>query len=74
MVSNQQNMNHVGIDKFLHALWSLNVKKDDISGEQLKIKYINVALNSTQQSYLTLTKYEDDEANEDKEIVRPLSQ
>ena len=38
MVSNQQNMNQVGIDEFLRALLSLDVKKDDISGEPVKLK------------------------------------
>ena len=37
MVSNQQNLNQVSIDKFLRALQSLGVKKDDLSGEPLKI-------------------------------------
>ena len=39
MVSNQQNSNQVGIDVFLRALRSLGVKKDELSGEPLKIKY-----------------------------------
>ena len=43
MVSNQQNLNQMGIDEFLRALRSLGVKKDDISGESLKIKYSSVA-------------------------------
>ena len=43
MVSNQQNLNQVGIDEFLLALRSLDVKKDEISGKPLKIKYKNVA-------------------------------
>ena len=42
MVSNQQNLNQVSIDEFLRALRSLGVKKDDISGEPLKIKYSSV--------------------------------
>ena len=37
MVSNQQNLNQVGIDEFLRAWRSLCVKKDDIYGEPLKI-------------------------------------
>ena len=37
MMNNQQNLYKVGIDKFLRALQSLGVKKDDISGEPLKI-------------------------------------
>ena len=37
MVSKQQNLNQVGINEVLHALQSLGVKKDDISGEPLKI-------------------------------------
>ena len=43
MVGNQQNLNQVGIDEFLRALRSLGVKKNDISGEPLKLKYSNVA-------------------------------
>ena len=43
MVSNQLNLNQVGIYKFLRPLRSLGVKKDDISGDPLKIKYSNVA-------------------------------
>ena len=35
------------IDGFLRSLQSLGVKKDDISGEPLKIKYNNVAPYST---------------------------
>ena len=43
MVSNQQNLNQVGIDEFLRLLRSLGVKKNDIGGEPLKIKYSSVA-------------------------------
>ena len=32
MVSNQQDLHHVGIDDFLRALRSLGVKRDEISG------------------------------------------
>ena len=35
MVSNQQNLNQVGIDEFLCALRNIGVKKDDISGDAL---------------------------------------
>ena len=61
MVRNQQNLNQVGIDAFLRALKSLGVKKDDISGEPLKIKYSSVAPYSTHQTHSTPTKYEDEE-------------
>ena len=37
MVSNQHNLNQVGIDEFFRALWSLGVKKDKMSGEPHKI-------------------------------------
>ena len=47
MVSNQQNLKQVGIDEFLRELRSLGVKKNDISGGPLKIKYSNVASYST---------------------------
>ena len=67
MVSNQQNLNQVGIDEFLRALRSLGVKKDDISGERLKIKYSNVAHYCTHQRHSTPTRYDDD----DDEDVRP---
>ena len=53
MVSNQQNLNHVGIDEFLRALSSLAVTKDDISGEPLKIKLSNVAPYSTHKRHST---------------------
>ena len=38
MVSNQQNLNLVGIDTFVCALRSLGVKKNDINGDALKNK------------------------------------
>ena len=57
IVSNQQNLNQVGIDKFLRALQSLGVKKNDISGEPLKIKYSSVAPYSPYQRNSTPTKY-----------------
>ena len=64
----------MGIDKFLCALQSLGVKKDVISGEPLKIKYSNVAPNSTHQRHSTPTKYEDEEKDDDNEKeVRPPS-
>ena len=72
MVSNQQHLNQVGIDKFLRSLRSLGVKKDDISGEPLEIKYSNVAPYSTPHRHSTLTKYEDEE-EDDEEDVRPPS-
>ena len=73
MVSNQQNLNQVGIDEFLRALRSLGVKNDDISGEPLKIKYSNVAPYSTHQRYSTPTKYEDEEEDDDEEDACPPS-
>ena len=73
MVSNQQNLNQVGIDEFLRALRSLGVKKDDICGEPLNINYSNVAPNSTHQRYSTPTKYEDEEEDDDEEEVQQPS-
>ena len=73
MVSNLQNLNKVCIDQFLRSLRSLGVKKDDISGEPLKIKYSNVAPYSTLHLYSTPTKYEDEEEDDDEEDVRPPS-
>ena len=73
MVSNQQSLNQVGNDEFLRALRSLGVKKDDISDEPLKIKYINLAPNSTHQRHSTPTRYEDEEEDDDDEDVRPPS-
>ena len=73
MVSNQQNLNQVGIDDFLRALGSLGVKKDDISGEPLKIKYSSVAPYSTHQRHSIPTKYEDEEEDDNEEEVRPAS-
>ena len=73
MVSNQQNLNQTGIDEFLRTLRSLSVKKDDISGEPLKIKYSNVAPYITHQRHLTQTKCEDEEEDDVEEDVRPPS-
>ena len=73
MVSNHQNFNQVGIDEFLRALRSLGVKKDDISGEPLKMKYSSVAPYSTHQRHSTPTKYEDAEEDDNKEEIRPQS-
>ena len=73
MVSNQQNLNQVGIDEFLHALQSLGVKKDDISAEPLKLKCSSVAPYSTHQRHSTLTKYEYKEEDDNEEEVRPPS-
>ena len=67
MVSNQQNLNQVGIDEFLRALRSLGVKKDEISGEPLKIKYKNVA------PYGAVHEKVDEAEDIEKEKVRPLS-
>ena len=72
-MSNQQNLSQVGIDEFLRALRSLGVKKDDISGDPLKIKYSNVAPYSTHQRHSTITRYEDEEEDDDDEDVRPPS-
>ena len=73
MVSNQQKLNQVSIDEFLRALRSLVVKKDDISGEPLKIKYSNVAPYSTFQRHSKPTKYDNEEEDDDEEEVHPPS-
>ena len=73
MVSNQQNLYQVGIDEFFGALRNLGVKKDDISGEPLKIKYSSVAPYSTHQRHSTLNKYEDEEVDDNEEEVHPPS-
>ena len=39
MVSRRQDLRQVGIEKFLRALRSLGIKKDDLIGETLKYKY-----------------------------------
>ena len=39
MVSRRQDLRQVGIKKFLCALRSFGIKKDDLSGEMLKYKY-----------------------------------
>ena len=72
MVSNQQNLNQVGIDEFLRALQSLGVKKDEICGEPLKIKYKNVAPYGAVQRHSTLVEYEAEDS--EKEKVRLPSQ
>ena len=73
MVSNQQNLNQVGIDEFLCALRSLGVKIDNISGEPLKIKYSSVAPYSTHKRQSTPNKYENEEKDDDdeKEVCQP---
>ena len=58
MVSNHQNLNQVGIDEFPLALRSLGVKKNEISGEPLKIKYKNVAPYGAVQCHSTSVEYE----------------
>ena len=60
MVSNQENLNQVGIDEFVSALRSLGVKNDNIGGELLKIKYCDVAPYSTNQRHSKLTKYKNE--------------
>ena len=66
-------MNQVGIDEFLRALRSFGVKKDDLSGEPLKIKYSNVAPYRTNQRHSTPARYEDEEEDDDDNDVRPPS-
>ena len=73
MESNQQNSTQVGNDEVLPALRSIGVKKDGISGEPLKIKYSNVAPYSTHQRHSTLTKYQDEEKDDEEKSVCPLS-
>ena len=77
MVSNQQNLNQVNIDEFLSALQSLGVKKYEISGEPLKIKYKNVPPYGSVQRHSKSVEYEHkklDEAEDmEKEKVRPPS-
>ena len=70
MVSNQQNLNQVGIDEFLRALRSLGVKKDKIRGEPLKIKYKNVAPYSAVQRHSTPVEYEAEDI-EREEVRQP---
>ena len=66
MVSNQQNLNQVGIDEFLRALRSLGVKKDEISGEPLKIKYKNMAPYGAVQRHSTPVEYETEDIEKEK--------
>ena len=73
MVSNQQNLNQESIDEFPRELRSLGVKKNEKSGEPLKIKYNNVAPYSTQQRHSTPTKYADKEDDDKEKDVRPTS-
>ena len=73
MVSNQQNLDQVGIDEFLRALKSLSLIKDNINDKTLKIKYSNMAPYSTHKRHSTLTKYEDEEEddNDEQEVRQP---
>ena len=63
---------------FLSALRSLGVKKDEISGEPLKIKYKHVAPYGAVQRNSTPAEYEhekvDEEEDIEKEEVCPPSQ
>ena len=65
------------IDDFLRALRSLGVKKDEISGEPLKIKYKNVVPYGSVQRHSTPVEYEHKKVDEgediEKEKVRPPS-
>ena len=63
----------MGIDEFLRAVRSLGVKKDEISGEPLKIKYSSVVPYITHQRHSTPTKYEDEEEDDNEEEIRPPS-
>ena len=63
----------MGIDEFFRALRSLGVKKDDISGEPLKIKYSNGEPYSNNQRHSTPTKYENEVKDVDEEEVQPPS-
>ena len=73
MVSNQQDLHQVCIDDFLRGLRSLGVKKDEISGEPLNIKYKTVAPYGAMQRHSTPVEYEHDKMDEEdieKEEVR----
>ena len=70
-MSIQQNLNQVGIDELFCALQSLGVKKDEISGEPLKIKYKNVALYNAVQRHSTPVEYEAEDIEKEEEC--PLS-
>ena len=72
MVSKAQNLNLVGINKFICAFQSFNVKKDDISSELLKVNYSNVALNRTHERHSTPTNNED-KVNNDKQNLGLLN-
>ena len=65
-MSNQLNLNQVSIDEFSCALQSFGVKKDDIRGKPLIIKYSNMAPSSTKLRHSTLTEYEDEEKDDDE--------
>ena len=70
MVSNQQDLHLVGIDYFLRALRSLGVKKDEISGEPLRIKYKNVTPYSAVQRHSTPVKYEHEKLDKEEDIEK----
>ena len=57
MVSNKHDLHQVGIDEFLSGLRRLGVKKYDLSGELLKIKYSKVAPYGKHQRHSTLATY-----------------
>ena len=64
-------MNLVGIYKLFYALRNLDVHNNDISGESYKIKYIQVAPNSTHQRQSTLIMYATDKIDTNKKVRQP---
>ena len=74
MMSNHKDLHQVGIDDFLRALWSLGIKKDDISGETLKNKFRNVASYVAHQRHSSFAKYEPENMEEKGDYVEELVQ
>ena len=70
MVSNEQDLHQVGIDDFLRALRSLGLKRDEISGKQLNIKYKNVTPYGAVQPRSTPVEYKHENVVEEKDIEK----
>ena len=73
MVSYKQNYNQVDINEFFRTLRCLNVTKNEISSDPLKIKYSNVLLYRIHQRHLTSIKYKNENEDDNEKKVRPLS-
>ena len=74
MVSNQKDLHQVGIDDFFHALRSLGIKTNDISGDTLTTKFSIVIPNVAHQRHSSYANYEPENMEEEGDNVGELVQ